>query len=280
MSIDPSSTSTSTSACRCIQGICVHCTCIKMKRVCTSQCHQKRNNDQFQNRSIHDSETTQADLDQSSVSFFSASPASALEPTRTSKRIKSVHEIKPDEHNALLLIQSTTQRANTTTTSSSTSVSPSVSFSPLKHHWSRSGSLLIFTPTLCSTSSVSSSSPTASRKMAGFDMDSTLIETRSGRTFASSATDWDWLFPCIPAHLKKLSEDGFQIVIFSNQAGIGTRRVKENWITDKISTMALQLNIPLYAYLDTTDDVYRKPSTSMMDHFQSHHNNQKKLTDD
>lgn len=52
-------------------------------------------------------------------------------------------------------------------------------------------------------------------------MDGTLILTKSGKVFAVGYDDWKIIFSEVPGKLKKLHGDGYKIVIFSNQAGIG-----------------------------------------------------------
>lgn len=56
--------------------------------------------------------------------------------------------------------------------------------------------------------------------MAGFDMDWTIIKTKSGKTFAVDSDDWDFLFPEVKPKLQQLHKDGFRIVIFTNQGGV------------------------------------------------------------
>lgn len=58
-------------------------------------------------------------------------------------------------------------------------------------------------------------------KIAGFDMDGTLIVTKSGKRFAKDAEDWKWFdAKRVPEKLSQLVEDGFELVLFSNQNGI------------------------------------------------------------
>lgn len=53
-------------------------------------------------------------------------------------------------------------------------------------------------------------------KILGFDMDSTLIKTKSGKTFAVSKDDWVLLYDNIPEKIQQYHSDGFRIVIFTN----------------------------------------------------------------
>ena len=57
-------------------------------------------------------------------------------------------------------------------------------------------------------------------------MDSTLIETKSGATFAKDANDWVFWHESVPKKMKELYEDDYKIVIFTNQKGIATKKTK------------------------------------------------------
>ncbi len=60
-------------------------------------------------------------------------------------------------------------------------------------------------------------------QVAAFDLDGTLIRTKSGKKFPLSTADWTWWHPCVPEKLRALHRDGFRLVIFTNQGGIGAR---------------------------------------------------------
>eukprot|EP00727_Mastigamoeba_balamuthi_P009307 m51a1_g5 putative dna 3 phosphatase (656) ;mRNA; r:16590-19825 len=126
--------------------------------------------------------------------------------------------------------------------------------------WTRDGSLLVLN---------ADSSP-RSRTVCGFDMDDTLITTRSGRVFATGRSDWKWLFECIPDKLRALHAEGKKVVIFTNQGGVngknGYDETKERMICGKIEDMVAELGFPVLALVATTEDVYRKPATNMWDY--------------
>ncbi|KAA8574268.1 hypothetical protein EYC84_005765 [Monilinia fructicola] len=61
-------------------------------------------------------------------------------------------------------------------------------------------------------------------KFAAFDFDSTLIQTSSGKKHSNSSQDWKWWHASVPGTLRKLYlEDGFRVVVISNQAGISLK---------------------------------------------------------
>ncbi|KAK2625111.1 hypothetical protein QTJ16_005480 [Diplocarpon rosae] len=110
-------------------------------------------------------------------------------------------------------------------------------------------------------------------KIAAFDFDSTLITTSSGKKFAADAQDWKWWHPSVPIKLRQLySDEGFRVVIVSNQGGISlkpdTKAPKSNMsklssFKAKVSAVLGQLDIPIRIYAATGKDIYRKPRTGM-----------------
>ncbi|RCK66960.1 Bifunctional polynucleotide phosphatase/kinase [Candida viswanathii] len=57
-------------------------------------------------------------------------------------------------------------------------------------------------------------------KVAAFDLDGTLIKTKSGGKFARGADDWKWWNDKVLDKLLELYEDGHVIVVFTNQGGV------------------------------------------------------------
>ncbi|KAL3962455.1 hypothetical protein ACCO45_003978 [Purpureocillium lilacinum] len=116
----------------------------------------------------------------------------------------------------------------------------------------------------------------ARRKIAAFDLDSTLITTSSGKKHASEATDWKWWDSAVPGRLRELYNDqGYQVVILSNQAGLtlqfepgfkGPKASAQKRVSDfkqKCSAILNSLNLPTSVYAATGRDIYRKPRTGM-----------------
>ena len=100
-----------------------------------------------------------------------------------------------------------------------------------------SGRLLIMTYGECKPRS----------KIAGFDMDGTLITTKSGKVFAVDKNDWRLLFDQVTSKvLQKLhEEDRFKIVVMTNQAGIASGKVKVADLKEKVEAIAKALKVPL-----------------------------------
>jgi len=51
-------------------------------------------------------------------------------------------------------------------------------------------------------------------------MDDTIITRKSGAKFPKNADDWLFLNDKVVPKIKELAEEGYKIVIFTNQAGI------------------------------------------------------------
>lgn len=115
--------------------------------------------------------------------------------------------------------------------------------------------------------------PTKRRKLAAFDLDSTLITSASGKKFTNDASDWKWWDASVPAKLRSIYEEGYRIIILSNQNGLTLHRDPKAKGPDtskrlapfkqKVSAILAQLDIPSSIYAATGKDIYRKPRTGM-----------------
>eukprot|EP00744_Colponema_vietnamica_P012467 GILI01017494.1.p1 GENE.GILI01017494.1~~GILI01017494.1.p1 ORF type:complete len:467 (-),score=102.75 GILI01017494.1:70-1470(-) len=183
----------------------------------------------------------------------------ATRATSRTAEITSFFPSKKAKTDVAVSASSTSHAEDASSPSASLSSSSSTSSSPAAvGTWTRDGSLLFFD---CGS--------TPSTKIAGFDMDGTLITPKSGAKFPKDAKDWRWLFPSVVSKLQELNAEGYKVVIFTNQKGISTGRASESDVTDKISAMAAQLGFGLQALVATEDDWNRKPCLGMWQFLQA-----------
>ena len=102
-----------------------------------------------------------------------------------------------------------------------------------------------------------------SEKIAGFDMDGTLITTASGRTFPTGVNDWKFLNDKVVPKLNEIHKDGYKVVVFTNQAGIEKKKTDASTIMKKIMKIISGIGIPVQVFISTGESHFRKPSTEM-----------------
>lgn len=101
----------------------------------------------------------------------------------------------------------------------------------------------------------------SSGKVAGYDIDGTIITTKSGRVFAKDCDDWQIAYNEVPGKLKELHKEGFKLVFFTNQAGVGSGKVKIDEIKKKFERVISKVNVPVQLFMSTGKNKYRKPVT-------------------
>jgi bifunctional polynucleotide phosphatase/kinase len=109
-----------------------------------------------------------------------------------------------------------------------------------------------------------------SKKIAAFDLDDTLINTKSGKKLAKEMTDWKLMNDKVKPKLQDLVKKGYSIIIFTNQKGVG-KSGKVDEFEDKIKAIKDELNINLTAYVSLKDDYNRKPFPGMFEYHTSQH---------
>ncbi|PAV56290.1 hypothetical protein WR25_15714 [Diploscapter pachys] len=102
-----------------------------------------------------------------------------------------------------------------------------------------------------------------SEKIAAFDMDGTLICTKSGYVHPKDTTDWKILFDCIPGMLKEMHKNGSKVVIFTNQKGIQVGKVDKQGFKRKIESIVAKIGAPVQVFIAISDGKHRKPCTGM-----------------
>ena len=112
------------------------------------------------------------------------------------------------------------------------------------------------------------------------DLDSTLIETRSGKTFPTSILDFKPIWK-VWKYLRDNLDDGDYLFIVTNQGGIEKGLVKESHFMSKILFICYSLeeyikkNIEVgYMYCSSNDtkNQFRKPNTGMFEELLLKHN--------
>ncbi|XP_015599277.1 uncharacterized protein F21D5.5 isoform X2 [Cephus cinctus] len=109
-------------------------------------------------------------------------------------------------------------------------------------------------------------------KIAAYDMDGTLITTRSGLVLPKDCNDWQILYPVVPAKLKKLYADNYKIVIFTNQGQLGAGKLNPSDFKMKIEKVVKRLGVPIQVFVATGKNYYRKPVTGMWHTLVKHKN--------
>ncbi|KIR51540.1 DNA 3'-phosphatase [Cryptococcus gattii Ru294] len=112
---------------------------------------------------------------------------------------------------------------------------------------------------------LSDSTPAPKRiPVAFYDLDGTLVKTRSGNDFPKSRDDWMWWHPSVPEKLKQEWEAGRHLVVISNQ-GSKKPKIKSEWRA-KLPLIAAKMpnDVPLRILAATEqNNVYRKPNIGM-----------------
>ncbi|ORY31226.1 polynucleotide kinase 3 phosphatase-domain-containing protein [Naematelia encephala] len=96
-----------------------------------------------------------------------------------------------------------------------------------------------------------------------YDLDGTLIKTKSKARFPKNREDWIWWHDTIPKRLKAEHDQGKHLVVISNQ-GVPHEKTKAEWRA-KVSLIAAKMpaDVPLRILAALSKDVYRKPNIGM-----------------
>lgn len=120
-----------------------------------------------------------------------------------------------------------------------------------------------------------------SNKIAAFDFDGCLANTNVKRTGADA---WSLMYPSIPDKLRSLYNDGYKLVIFTNESNID-RWVKKRQVAvdskiGRLTNFINCVNVPMQVFIacglskprDGVADVYRKPEPGMWHIMEQHFN--------
>jgi bifunctional polynucleotide phosphatase/kinase len=106
--------------------------------------------------------------------------------------------------------------------------------------------------------------------LACFDLDQTLINTKSGEKFPISSSDWIWCYDNVRETLQKYSKRKYRIIIITNQAGIKDSESKMKQFKEKIEFIEEDLkvfdsSIQFELLCAPHKDVHRKPFPTLLE---------------
>lgn len=104
-----------------------------------------------------------------------------------------------------------------------------------------------------------------SGKIAAFDLDGTIIKTKSGKVHAQDASDWTWWHPNIPEKIQSIGQQGYTIAIFSNQGRAKFGSKTYSLIRTKIYAICKKLGTEVFFLAAVNNDLFRKPRIGMWD---------------
>lgn len=105
-------------------------------------------------------------------------------------------------------------------------------------------------------------------KIIAFDLDDTIIQTKSKKKIPESINifDWEFKYNSNEKIINEFNKGDTNIIIFTNQSSItkkGYNKQIEDDIKDKIENIINNLNIPLMVFIASKNDKYRKPNYFM-----------------
>ena len=106
-------------------------------------------------------------------------------------------------------------------------------------------------------------------KIAGFDLDSTLIITKSGKTFQTDFNDWKFIIDLqlLKSYFDNLKNNNYHIIIFTNQSSI-SKNNNYDLFYNKIKNILDELkDYNISVCISYGHDYYRKPLTGLFDYY-------------
>ncbi|XVF18617.1 hypothetical protein REPUB_Repub11eG0038000 [Reevesia pubescens] len=120
-----------------------------------------------------------------------------------------------------------------------------------------------------------------SGKIAAFDFDGCLAKTSVKRVGADA---WSLMYPSIPEKLQSLYEEGYKLVIFTNESNIDRWKNKRQVAVDskigRLNNFIKQVKVPMQVFIacgigssgGKADDPFRKPNPGMWHIMEKHFN--------
>ncbi|KAL7714457.1 Polynucleotide kinase-3'-phosphatase [Entamoeba marina] len=105
----------------------------------------------------------------------------------------------------------------------------------------------------------------------GLDLDSTLVVTKSGKKFSETPEDWKFWNSKVVEKLQDYQNDGYKIVIFTNQKGITSKQYSESKCDEFLKRIELidkklsKYNVYIQVFASISNNFYRKPLPGLWD---------------
>jgi len=93
-----------------------------------------------------------------------------------------------------------------------------------------------------------------------FDMDGTIITTKSGKKFPLDENDWKLWSGTVKTKLAQLVDSGARVVFITNQAGIESGKTDARKFRQKVDAILAQLEIDVEVFVAAGHGPFRKPS--------------------
>lgn len=112
-------------------------------------------------------------------------------------------------------------------------------------------------------------------KLACFDLDYTLIKPKSKNKFAKNKDDWMLMYDNVIDKLQYYATNNYLIVIISNQAGLKTQNLIDEW-KEKLQLFVDYIKIKqIMIICSIKNDNFRKPNQNIFDLFFTKYNRKK-----
>jgi len=105
-------------------------------------------------------------------------------------------------------------------------------------------------------------------KIAGFDLDGTLITTKTGNKFALDENDWKWWDEKVKERLKEEIGKGYKIVIMTNQNGVDKGKITVETLQKKLKQIIQDLGEEIIIMAALKEDHNRKPNIGIWNYLQ------------
>ena len=109
------------------------------------------------------------------------------------------------------------------------------------------------------------------KKIAGFDIDGTIIKTKSGKTFPIDENDWEFLYDNVKQKIEEIPKD-YSVIFITNQSKlyskVGFNEIFYNQLRNKYENIVKQINRDITIFITVGNiSKYRKPYITLYEEY-------------